>query len=74
MDKMEENQMADKSDGMCACGMHLCGKCAPMTLIFGILFLVAGLNLWTGAPAWFNGWSIVGLFLFLWGLMSFMKK
>ena len=71
--KMEEIKMADKKGEMCACGMHLCGQCAPLILIFGILFLVAGLNLWNPG-AWFNGWSLLGAFFALWGLWSFMKK
>ncbi|MFH0955204.1 MAG: hypothetical protein V1777_03805 [Candidatus Micrarchaeota archaeon] len=65
--------MADKTAGD-TCGMHCCGKCSPLIFIFGILFLIAGLNLWNPAPAWFNGWSILGLFFFLWGLTGFLMK
>ncbi|MDE1798195.1 MAG: hypothetical protein KGH63_02205 [Candidatus Micrarchaeota archaeon] len=63
----------DKCD-MC-CGMHLCGKCSMVNLIFGLIFLVAGFGLWGNAPAWFNGWTIVGAYLALWALgMMMMKK
>ncbi|MBS3070373.1 hypothetical protein J4220_02595 [Candidatus Micrarchaeota archaeon] len=55
----------------CVCGMHSCGKCSPMILLFGILFLIAGLGLYTAT--WFNGWSILGVFFVLWGGMSMMK-
>jgi hypothetical protein len=54
--------------------MHLCGKCAPLTALFGILFLVAGLGLWSGAPMWFNGWTLVGVFLAFLGLGSLFMK
>ena len=54
--------------------MHMCGKCAISVLVFGILFLIAGFNLWAGAPVWFNGWSIVGIYIGLWGLMGMMMK
>lgn len=60
-----------KSEGMCVCGMHTCGKCSAMVLIFGILFLIAGLGLFTAS--WFNGWFLVGLFLALWGILAYMK-
>ncbi len=60
----------DESHGVC--GVHLCGQCALPNFIFGLLFLVAGLGLWSGAPVWFNGWTLVGLYLGLWGLMSMM--
>ncbi len=64
-----------KCDSGC-CSMHICGKCAPMILVFGILFLIGGFGLWTGAPAWFNFETIVGVFLALWGLiaMTMMKN
>lgn len=61
-------------NGNCSCGMHLCGKCAPLTALFGILFLVAGLGLWSGAPMWFNGWTLVGVFLAFLGLGSLFMK
>lgn len=54
------------------CGMQVCGKCATVNLIFGILFLIAGFGMWSGAPAWWNGWTLIGLFLALWGLSGFM--
>ncbi len=55
------------------CGMHLCGKCAMMNIIFGLIFVVAGLGLY--AAPWFNGWTIIGAYLALWGLaMAMMKK
>ncbi|MBI5177603.1 hypothetical protein HY995_05985 [Candidatus Micrarchaeota archaeon] len=60
-----------RDSGMCACGMHACGKCAPMIAVFGLLFLVAGLGLFT-AP-WFNGWTVAGVFMALWGGLSLMK-
>lgn len=50
--------------------MHICGKCSPMVLLFGLLFLVAGLGLY--AASWFNGWTLIGAFMGLWGLMSLM--
>ncbi len=59
------------SNNMCACGMHLCSKCSPMTVLFGILFLVAGLGIYT---SWFFKFeTIFGAFFLLWGLMSMMK-
>ena len=42
-----------------------------MVLIFGILLAVAGLGLF--AASWFNGWTILGVFMILWGLMPMMK-
>lgn len=62
--------MAKDHEGMC--GMHLCGKCTWMVLVFGIIFLIAGLGLYSAA--WFNGWTILGAFLALWGLMPMMSK
>ncbi len=41
-------------------------------LLFGILFLIAGLGLWGGAPAWWNGWTLIGAFLLVWGLWDSM--
>jgi len=26
--------------------------------------------LWGSAPSWWNGWTIIGVYLLLWGLMS----
>ena len=48
------------------------GKFSLMVLVFGILFLIAGLGLYSAA--WFNGWTILGAFLALWGLMPMMGK
>lgn len=61
-------------DDSCMCGMHLCGKCAPWQVIFGILFLVAGFGLWGSAPAWFNGWTLIGVYLALWGVSAYVMK
>lgn len=61
-------------NGNCACGMHMCGKCAPITLLFGILFLVAGFGLWNGHPDWFNGWTLVGVFLAALGASAMFMK
>ena len=52
------------------CGMNTCKKCAAVNLIFGILFLVVGLGWWSNAPAWWNGWTLVGLYALLWGLAT----
>lgn len=54
--------------------MHMCGKCAISVLVFGILFLIVGFNLWSAAPMWFNAWSILGVFMALCGLMGMMMK
>lgn len=43
-------------------------------MVFGILFLIVGFNLWAAAPFWFNGWSVIGAYLFLWGLIDQIKK
>ena len=59
-----------KDNGMCMCGMHLCSKCTPVIVLFGLLFLVAGLGLYMSS--WFNGWSIAGAFLVVWGAASKM--
>ena len=60
-----------KMESVCACGMHLCGKCSPLILLFGILFLVEGLGFFTAS--WFNFTTIFGAFFALWGLSAFMK-
>ncbi len=60
--------MGKDSGGVC--GMHLCGQCSMIVLLFGILFLVAGLGLFTAS--WFTGWTLAGAFLLLWGLSSKM--
>lgn len=52
-----------------SCGLHLCGQCGIVTLIFGIVFLLDGLKYIAIDP-----WVLVGVFLGLLGLMSFMKK
>ena len=62
------------AEHVCACGMHICQKCAIPMIIFGLLFLVSGLGLWAGAPIWFNLSTLVGLFLALLGVMSFVMK
>ncbi len=54
------------------CCMGICKKCATVQVVFGILFLVAAL--WKTAPAWFNAWTLVGVYLLLWGLSSFSGK
>ena len=59
-----------KDSGMC--GMHLCGKCAIVNLIFGLIFLVQSLGLYTAT--WFTPWTIVGVYLLLWGLGSMLMK
>lgn len=52
------------------CGMHLCGKCAAITLLFGIIFLLVG-----GKYVMVDPWIVVGVYLALLGLASyFMKK
>ncbi len=62
------------SQNMCACGMHACGKCSPMILLFGILFLIYSLGFFGGfAGHWYNPWTIFGVFFVLWGGMSMMK-
>ena len=52
---------------MATCGMYICKKCGVLNLIFGILFLCAGLQLEV-LPEWFNGWTILGAYVLLWGL------
>lgn len=44
-----------------------------MTWLFAILFLVLGLGLWAGAPAWWNPWTVVGLFFLLKAIGPMMK-
>jgi len=58
---------------MATCGMYICKKCGVVNVIFGILFLIAGLGLWNG-PSWWNGWTLIGVYLGLWGIMSSMGK
>ncbi|MEK6934446.1 MAG: hypothetical protein AABW46_01070 [Nanoarchaeota archaeon] len=55
---------------MATCGMYTCRKCGVVNLIFGVLLLIAGLGLWSNAPSWFNGWTIIGAYLLLWGVGS----
>ncbi len=54
------------------CGMNICKKCGTVNLIFGVLFLVASLGLFV-AP-WFNGWTLIGLYLLLWGVSALFMK
>lgn len=54
------------------CGMYTCKKCGVVNIIFGILLLIAAL--WSGAPTWFNGWTVIGVYLLLWGIMSSSGK
>ena len=56
------------------CGQYICKKCAIMNLIFGILLFIVGLGLWRSAPAWWNAWTLVGLYVGLWGLFSLSGK
>ncbi len=56
------------------CGMYICKKCAIVNAIFGIILLVAGIGLWKSAPMWFNGWTILGVYLAVWGLFSLGEK
>ena len=50
--------------------MNTCKKCAVVNLIFGILFLMVGLEWGANAPGWWDGWTLVGLYALLWGLAS----
>ena len=59
---------------MGACGMYICKKCGITNVIFGIILLIAGLGLWKDAPMWWNGWTIVGVYLAIWGLFSLGGK
>lgn len=59
-------------DMSCSCGMHLCSKCSIINIIFGLLFIIAGMQ-WFVAP-WFTGWTLIGAYLFLWGLGTMMMK
>ena len=58
----------DDSGCYSSCGMHFCAKCGVAMLVFGAIFLVAGLGLYS-AP-WFNTNTIVGVFLALAGLLA----
>jgi hypothetical protein len=60
-----------KDEHNMACGLHLCGKCSKITGLFGIIFLIQGLGLYS--EAWFSGWTIVGVYLALLGLGTMMK-
>jgi len=62
-------KMADK-DMSCSCGMHLCKKCQPLTVLFGLLFLVAAFTNYIPG----SGWTVLGVFFVLWGLGSMMMK
>lgn len=57
---------------MGSCGMYVCKKCGVVNIIFGILLLVTAL--WGGAPSWFNPWTVIGVYLLLWGIMSSSGK
>ena len=57
---------------MGTCGMYNCKKCGVVNIIFGILLLTV--SLWNGAPAWFNPWTVIGVYLLLWGIMSSSGK
>ena len=73
---MAKGKMTSKIGHEGCCGMHLCKTCVAPNIIFGLLFLIVGFGVWGDAPAWFNGWSILGLFMALWGIaaMTMMKK
>ena len=51
------------------CGMHLCGQCALITLVFGIIFLLDGLKVIAVDP-----WILVGAYLGLLGLYNLVMK
>jgi len=50
-----------------SCGMHLCGQCALITLVFGIIFLLDGLKVIAVDP-----WILVGAYLGLLGLYNML--
>ena len=60
----------DCGEGGCdqSCGMHFCSKCGVAALVFGALFLVAGLGLYSAS--WFNTNTIAGAFLAIAGVMA----
>ncbi len=45
-----------------------------MTWLFAVLFLILGFGLWGGAPAWFNPWTVIGLFFVLKAVGPMMMK
>ncbi len=51
--------------GDTSCGLHFCGKCGLLVLIFGIVYILAGLKMITVDP-----WLVLGVFFGLLGLMS----
>ena len=55
---------------MGTCGMYTCKSCGIFNIVFGILFLIAGTGIWANTPNWFNGWTILGVYVLLWGIMS----
>ncbi|HIH37689.1 hypothetical protein J4460_02935 [Candidatus Woesearchaeota archaeon] len=55
-----------------SCGMLICKKCGYVNVVAGILLILSALS--TNAPAWFTPWTIVGLYLILWGAMSASGK
>ncbi len=71
MAKTIETSKGESCDcGSCGqvCRMHFCSKCGVAALIFGALFLVAGLGLYTAS--WFNTNTIAGAFLAIAGVMA----
>ena len=63
---------------MATCGMYICKKCGVMNIVFGVLILVVGLGLWEmllgNAPGWWNAWTLIGIYLGLWGIMASTGK
>lgn len=59
---------------MATCGMYICKKCGVMNIVFGVLILVVGLGLWRNAPGWWNAWTLIGIYLGLWGIMASTGK
>ncbi len=60
--------MKEEWMGSCGCGMHLCSMCGWVFLIWGLLFLAAGLGYLQ-----ISGWVLLGLGLAAMGAMSVMK-
>ncbi len=57
----QENKCCGCQECSKTCAMHVCEKCSPFAAIFGLLFLLAGLNIFQFS--WFNGWTILGVML-----------
>lgn len=53
------------------CGLHLCGKCALVTLIFGLLLLLSK-DAFNYIPV--GAWVVLGFYMLLLGLYSMMMK